>query len=60
MLTLARGQPLDVVGQVLSALEAGRGEVITDEMTRQVKAGLSNEPGIYLDFDPQRAEAAAR
>ena len=60
MLTLARGQPLDVVGQVLSALEAGRDKVITDEMTRQVKAGLSNEPGIYLDFDPRRAEAAAR
>jgi NAD(P)-dependent dehydrogenase (short-subunit alcohol dehydrogenase family) len=59
-LTLPKITATDVVRQVLSALEAGRDEVITDEMTRQVKAGLSKEPGIYLDFDPQRAEAAAR
>jgi hypothetical protein len=59
-LTLPKITATHVVGQVLSALEAGGDEVITDEMTRQVKAGLSNEPGIYLDFDPQRTEAAAR
>jgi hypothetical protein len=29
-------------------------------MTRQVKAGLSDEVGIYLNFDPERAEAATR
>jgi hypothetical protein len=28
-------------------------------MTRQVKAGLSNEPGIYINFDPERDLAAA-
>ena len=34
--------------------------LLDDDLTRQVKAGLSSEPGIYLDFDPERAEAAAR
>jgi hypothetical protein len=34
--------------------------VLVDDMTRQIKAGLSNEPGIYLNFDPSRAEAAAK
>jgi hypothetical protein len=37
----------------------GRDEVIADDMTRQFKAGLSNEIGIYLNFDPDRAAAAA-
>jgi NAD(P)-dependent dehydrogenase (short-subunit alcohol dehydrogenase family) len=50
-LTLAKVQPAEVVRQALSALEAGRDEVLVDEMTRQVKAGLSSEPGIYLDFE---------
>jgi hypothetical protein len=44
---------------VLSAIEAGRDEVLADDMTRQVKAGLSDEAGIYLNFDPDRALAAA-
>jgi len=43
-----------------SALEAGRDEVLADDMTRQVKAGLSDEEGIYLNFDPENAAAAAR
>jgi hypothetical protein len=34
-------------------------EILVDEMTRQVKAGLSDEPGIYLNFDPERAVPAA-
>jgi NAD(P)-dependent dehydrogenase (short-subunit alcohol dehydrogenase family) len=59
-LTLPKVKPVDVVRQVLSALEAGRDEVLTDEMTRQVKAGLSDEVGIYLDFDPGRSLATAR
>jgi NAD(P)-dependent dehydrogenase (short-subunit alcohol dehydrogenase family) len=59
-LTLPKVKPIDVVRQTLSALEAGRDEVITDDMTRQVKAGLSDEPGIYLDYDPEPAVAAAR
>lgn len=59
-LTLPKVKPVDVVRQVLSAIETGRAEVLADDMTRQVKAGLSNDPGIYLDFDPECAEAAAR
>jgi NAD(P)-dependent dehydrogenase (short-subunit alcohol dehydrogenase family) len=59
-LTLPKVKPVDVVRQVLSAIAAGRDEVLADEMTRQVKAGLSNEKGIYLNFDPERAVAAAR
>jgi hypothetical protein len=58
-LTLPKIKPADVIRQVLSALEAGRDEVLADEVTREVKTGLSDEPGIYLDFDPNRAVAAA-
>jgi NAD(P)-dependent dehydrogenase (short-subunit alcohol dehydrogenase family) len=49
-LKLPKVTPADVVRQVLDALEAGREEVLVDEMTRQVKAGLSDDRGIYLDF----------
>jgi NAD(P)-dependent dehydrogenase (short-subunit alcohol dehydrogenase family) len=59
-LTLPKVTPQDVVKQVLSAIEGGQDEVLTDEMTRQVKAGLSDEEGIYLNFDPERSLAAAR
>jgi NAD(P)-dependent dehydrogenase (short-subunit alcohol dehydrogenase family) len=58
-LTLPKVKPLDLVRQVLSAIEAGRDEVIVDEWTQQVKAGLSKETGIYLDFYPSREVAAA-
>jgi short-subunit dehydrogenase len=58
-LTVPKTKPVDVVRQVLSAIEAGRDEVFADEATRQVKAGLSNEIGIYLNFDPDRTLAAA-
>ena len=57
-LTLPKVKPEEVVRQVLSAIEAGRDEVLADDMTRQVKAGLSEENGIYLNFDPDRAVAA--
>jgi hypothetical protein len=57
-LTLPKVKPADVVRQVLSAIEAGRDEVLADDMTREVKAGLWDEDGIYLDFDPGRAVAA--
>jgi NAD(P)-dependent dehydrogenase (short-subunit alcohol dehydrogenase family) len=57
-LTLPKVKPEEVVRQVLSAIEAGRDEVLADDMTRQVKAGLSDEDGIYLNFDPDRAVAA--
>jgi NAD(P)-dependent dehydrogenase (short-subunit alcohol dehydrogenase family) len=58
-LTLPKVKPADVVRQVLSAIEAGRDEVLADEMTRQIKAGLSDEKGIYLNFDPEHAVAEA-
>ena len=58
-LTLPKVKPVEVVRQVLRALEAGRDEVLADDITRQVKAGLSDEAGIYLNFDPDRTVAAA-
>lgn len=48
-----------MVRQVLAAIENGRDEVLADDMTRQVKAGLSAERGIYLNFDPESSLAAA-
>jgi NAD(P)-dependent dehydrogenase (short-subunit alcohol dehydrogenase family) len=54
-LKLPKVTPRDVVQQVLIAIEAGQDEVLTDEWTRQAKAGLSAEEGIYLDYDPERA-----
>lgn len=59
-LTLPKVKPIDVVRQVLSAVEAGRDEVLADDMTRQVKTGLSDRDGIYLNFDPEHAVQAAR
>jgi NAD(P)-dependent dehydrogenase (short-subunit alcohol dehydrogenase family) len=56
-LTLPKAKPVDVVRQVLSAIEDGRDEMLADDMTRQVKAARSDEDGIYLNFDPQRAVA---
>lgn len=58
-LTLAKVKPADVVRQVLRAIESGRDEVLADDVTRQVKAGLSDEVGVYLNYDPERAAAAA-
>jgi hypothetical protein len=58
--TLPKVKPVDVVRQVLSAIETGRDEVLADEMTRQDKAGLSDQEGIYLNFDPERATVAAK
>jgi hypothetical protein len=59
-LTLPKVKPTDVVRQALGAIEAGHDEVIADDMTRQVKTGLSDERGIYLDFDRERAMLSAR
>ncbi|HKC51892.1 MAG TPA: SDR family oxidoreductase [Myxococcota bacterium] len=44
--------PAEVVRQTLAALEAGREEVLADEVSRQVKLGLSADPGIYLSEPP--------
>ena len=43
-----KAAPADVVRQALAALEAGEEEVLADETTRQVKAGLSAQPAVYL------------
>jgi NAD(P)-dependent dehydrogenase (short-subunit alcohol dehydrogenase family) len=40
--------PDDLVARVLAAVDAGAEEVLVDEVSRQVKAGLSATPGIYL------------
>jgi NAD(P)-dependent dehydrogenase (short-subunit alcohol dehydrogenase family) len=58
-LTLPKVTPQAVVKQVLSAIETGVEEVLADDMTRLVKAGLSNQDGIYLNFDPEHSLAAA-
>jgi hypothetical protein len=54
-----KSTPAEVVRQVFTALEAGREEVLADELTRQIKAELSNDRGVYLNFDPSRAFKAA-
>ena len=43
-----KANPGDVVRQTLEALAAGREEVLADDLTRQVKRGLSAERGIYI------------
>ena len=45
---LAKSTPEAVVKEALDALERGAEEVLADELTRQVKQGLSANPGIYL------------
>ncbi|HXD42237.1 MAG TPA: SDR family oxidoreductase [Ramlibacter sp.] len=47
-LDVAKSSPEVIVRRTLDALEAGAEEVLADEMTRQVKQGLSADPGIYL------------
>lgn len=41
--------PADVVARAYEALEAGAPEVLVDELSRNVKRGLSEDPGVYLD-----------
>lgn len=40
--------PATVAASLLDGLEAGQAEVLVDEATRQVKAALSANPGVYL------------
>ncbi len=47
-LTAPKTKPDVVAKQVLEAIEAGRDEVLADEVSRLVKMGLSAEPGVYL------------
>jgi hypothetical protein len=43
-----KSTPEQIVAKALDALEAGAEEVLADEMTQQVKLGLSAQPGVYL------------
>jgi len=45
---MPKSTPEQIVAQALDALEAGAEECLADDITRQVKQGLSAEPGIYL------------
>jgi len=41
-------RPDDVAAAILDGIEAGRDEIVVDDFTRQVKLGLSQDPGLYL------------
>jgi NAD(P)-dependent dehydrogenase (short-subunit alcohol dehydrogenase family) len=41
--------PAEVVARAYAALEEGKSEVLIDELSQNVKRGLSQDPGIYLD-----------
>jgi NAD(P)-dependent dehydrogenase (short-subunit alcohol dehydrogenase family) len=60
---LPKSSPELIVRRTLDALDAGAEEVLADERARQIKRGLSAEPGVYL-LDPSAgasvAPAAAR
>ena len=43
-----KSKPDDVARQVLEALEAGKSEILADEVSRRIKQSLSAEPGVYL------------
>ena len=43
-----KSKPEDVVRQALAALEAGKSEILADDVSRKIKQNLSAEPGIYL------------
>lgn len=45
---MEKSTPDEVVRRALDALELGAEEVLADEMTQQVKKGLSAQPGVYL------------
>ncbi|MFP2925701.1 SDR family oxidoreductase [Pyxidicoccus sp. 3LG] len=49
-ITAPKSSPADVVRATLDALEAGRDEVLADEVSRNVKQGLS--AGVYLSPPP--------
>ncbi|GGJ77715.1 SDR family oxidoreductase [Deinococcus aquiradiocola] len=46
--TGAKTSPQDVARQALAALEAGQPEVLADDTSRQVRAGLSAEQAVYF------------
>lgn len=46
--TAPKSKPEDVVKQTLEALEAGKSEILADDVSRRIKQNLSAEPGVYL------------
>jgi NAD(P)-dependent dehydrogenase (short-subunit alcohol dehydrogenase family) len=52
-----KADPNEVARQVFAALEAGKEEVLADDLTRQVKQGLSVNPGVYIDYGRQQSQA---
>ncbi|TAJ96566.1 MAG: SDR family oxidoreductase [Reyranella sp.] len=46
--TAPKSKPEDVVRQTLEALEAGKSEILADQVSRHIKQNLSAEPGVYL------------
>lgn len=46
--TAPKSKPEDVVRQTLEALEAGKSEILADDVSRRIKQNLSAEPGVYL------------
>lgn len=49
-LDVPKQTPEAIVKAALDALEAGESEVMADEMTRKVKAGLSSTPASYMQL----------
>jgi NAD(P)-dependent dehydrogenase (short-subunit alcohol dehydrogenase family) len=47
-ITAPKSKPEDVVRETLAALEAGKSEILADEVSRSIKKNLSTEPGVYL------------
>jgi hypothetical protein len=47
-LSAPKSKPQDVVAQTLAALEAGKSEVLADDVSRRIKQHLSDDPGVYL------------
>ena len=45
---MPKATPEEIVRAALDGLASGAQEVLADKLTRQVKQGLSAEPGIYL------------
>ena len=43
-----KSTPEAIVARAFDALEAGADEALADEMTQQVKLGMSAHPGVYL------------
>jgi NAD(P)-dependent dehydrogenase (short-subunit alcohol dehydrogenase family) len=45
---MPKSSPEEIVARAFDGIEAGAEEILADELTRQVKAGLVAEPAVYL------------